>query len=252
MQYSTQPNSEVHDYIINNLRHYIFSKPREGIHVSDLTRCLTKTFWTKISPQLNDLIPEKDMMFMLAGIALEDALTGHLTHEQEDSIEKDGVIMSPDLVVDASEYDEIKTTRMYRGSDGRPKYGYPIEWLRRISAYCSIIGKDEYTLTILYIIPADLVTAKFTFSMTELEQFWNGFIIPRKEALERSLESNKPPEPFTYNDDWECGRCSSRILCETFKPQDVIELRTTHSDVKYLERKDNVEESFTEIEMEEN
>ena len=49
-----------------------YVKPREGIHVSDLTRCLTMNHWSRVFPQ--DTVPDQTLMYFAAGWGLEEVL----------------------------------------------------------------------------------------------------------------------------------------------------------------------------------
>ena len=192
------------------------------------------------------------MLFMISGMSLEDALT-NAVGSKEDSLEKDGVILSPDMVVygevNPTMHVEIKTTRMYLAKDGRPKYGWSNEWVRRLLSYCYVAGVNTYALAVLFIIPAELVSIELAFQQEDIDKFWQEFILPRKEALERAIKNNRPPQPYTYNEDWECERCPAQMLCSTFSMQGslVVDERTTHSDQKYLNREDQEDAPFEEL-----
>jgi len=249
IQYTTTKSPLVDEYITRNLKEFLTGTPRQGTHVSDLTRCITYTFWGKTTT-LNASMEIRTMLYMISGMSLEDALTNSIG-TKEDSLEKDGVIMSPDMVIsmDDTLHVEIKTTRMYLAKDGRPKYGWSNEWLRRLLSYCYVAGVDTYALAVLFIIPAEMVNIELTFKQEDIDRFWQEFILPRKEALERAIEKNRPPQPYTYNEDWECERCSAQILCSTFSMQGslVVDERTTHSDQKYLNRDDQEDVPFEEL-----
>ena len=63
-------------------------------------------------------------------------------------------------------------------------------------------------------IPAELQVVDFEFDVGELKEFWNDFILPRRDALIEALESGMPPTPYKYNEDYECKNCETALMCE--------------------------------------
>lgn len=203
-----EDDPDYHQELINNIiKFYGFDAVRDGIHMSDLTQCITMSFWNKIGK----IDPDPDsILFWLVGIGLEKALvTG-----KPKVIPKatDGIYSSPDISINRN-LGEIKTTRMGLVK-GEPKFGWPQEWIRRIMGYCYTYGVLEYRLGTLFIIPAKLVAKRFTFTKDELIHFWDTYIIPRRDALVEALEQQKAPEPFKYNESYECKNCQYLTMCE--------------------------------------
>ena len=202
-----------------NIKSYFhYDEVRDGIHLSDLTHCITRTFWDKMSFSP----PEgQGLWMMMAGTLIEKAL---LMQEQE-SISMDGIIASPDYRFEAFDgFGELKTTRMGLKS-GEPKFGWPIEWVRRMKGYCFMTGRDWWILITLFLIPATPIAKKFQFDQDELDDFWQGYIIPRRDALREAFDAREqgnlsPPQPFAFNESYECtqyGGCPRLILCEAAK-----------------------------------
>ena len=126
------PNPERRAKLLDNARSVSnVDTQREGIHLSDLTRCVTKSFWTKYGKH-KEKTPDKTVMFFLIGLGLEKMLRGNMPVPPTG--EKDGVLYSPDHWDDEFDmFDEIKSTRMGWKKDAtEPSKGWPIEWVRRI------------------------------------------------------------------------------------------------------------------------
>ena len=72
-------------------------------------------------------------------------------------------------------------------------------------------------LAIYQIIQAEIYSKEFQFTDDELNDFWNNYVIPRKLALLESYKANLVPEPFKYNEDWECTNCPFMMHCTTLQ-----------------------------------
>ncbi|KKL49754.1 hypothetical protein LCGC14_2312350 [marine sediment metagenome] len=250
------PNPERRAKLLDNARSVSnVDTQREGIHLSDLTQCVTKSFWSKYGKH-KEKTPDKTVMFFLIGLGLEKMLRGikdcpcieaskaetekvtctpcrlfpphsktcivakcvdgKVPVEAPEPDEKDGILYSPDHWDDEfNMFDEMKSTRMGWKKDAtEPSKGWPIEWVRRIMGYCYATGTTKWGLDVFLVIPAELQVVDFEFSVEELEEFWLGFIIPRKWALIEALESGVPPTPYEYNEDYECKNCEAALMCE--------------------------------------
>jgi len=208
------PNPERRAKLLDNARSVSnVDTQREGIHLSDLTRCVTKSFWTMYG-KYKEKTPDKTVMFFLIGLGLEKMLRGNMPGPPTG--ERDGVLYSPDHWDDEFDmFDEMKSTRMGWKKDAtEPSKGWPIEWVRRIMGYCYATGSTKWGLDVFLVIPAELQVVDFEFEVEELEDFWLRFIIPRKFALIEALESGVPPTPYEYNEDYECKNCEAALMCE--------------------------------------
>ena len=209
------PNPERRQKLINNAREVSgVNDERTGTHLSDLTVCITKTFWRKFNKDRTMETTDQTVLFFLIGLGLEKMLRGNAppppTHEL------DGVLYTPDHYDrEFNMYDEMKSTRMGWKKDGEePSKGWPSEWIRRMMGYCYAEGVTKWGLDVFLVIPAQLHVVDFSFELEELEEFWNGYVLPRKEILEEALATNIPPKEFTYNEEWECAKCEALLMCE--------------------------------------
>lgn len=191
----------------------------DGIHLTMLIYCITRTYWQEIT----ELKPtDEDARHWAGGLGLEEVL---LRDEINDTNIKpailDGITVSPDYqMVLNGRMAELKTTNMWPNKDGSglPSVGLPDTWEQQMMGYTlgyPEITKSGYSLSIFYISKAkSIVSKRITFDYeTELKPFWEG-ILTRKAVLETALKEHKPPEPFAFNQEWECKRCPALVLCQ--------------------------------------
>ena len=198
------------------------------IHLSDLTRCITKGYLRRLHatersiPSSEEMMDDKSIIFMYLGTLAEEALSR--IKPLVESIEVDGITGRADWVIDGS-FTELKMTRTNVVRDkGKsnymiPKKGIPGEWLRRIAGY-SYMYEEDWKLSMLLIIPGDIVTYSFHWPEEELQDFWQRFIMPRKRTLEMALQTKQAPAPFHYQAPGECDDCEFRAWCATNRNRD--------------------------------
>lgn len=196
----------------------------DTVHLSDEDLCITRKFWEKvISASGEDYkIDNKGVLYMLTGVGFEMFLTGTVSHTTIGMGKVvAGIAMTPDYGTKAKDLAEIKTTRMWPDKiDGAPaKNGFSLSWIRRMMGYSIGYDLDYYRLAILYIGAATLVGFRFEWEPGQLDDYASESLIPRARALREALDQFKetgvrmPPEPFAYNDKWECTRCPFPMLC---------------------------------------
>ncbi len=202
--------------LINNARKVSgVDEERIGTHLSDLTICITKTFWRKFNKTQSMGTNDQTVLFFLIGLGLEKMLRGDIPAPP--TKDKDGVLYTPDhFDTEFDMFDEIKSTRMGWKKDGdEPTKGWPAEWIRRMKGYCYAEGVEKWGLDVFLVIPAQLQVVDFSFDPAELAEFWIDYVLPRKEILEESLRTGIPPTPFEFDDGTECDRpCEFLLLCE--------------------------------------
>ncbi len=209
----------------------------DEVHISHLITCITATFWNKYIPGTPP--SQQTLLYWIIGGGFEEALTGsisHLTGEKSD--ECDDIYGTPDYESGLLKaWAEIKSTRMWWDqAKGEPsKHGWSKQWIRALLGYCKIKKVTEWRLATLFLLPAILVGRKFIFTQSEVDEFWNNFFLPRKKALLAAIEATdkaggmRPPEPFAWNDTWECQRCPHQILCESMRLAKSFIPKTSHT-----------------------
>ncbi len=214
-----QNNPTISDEVLTRIRKKWFKTApgmREGIHLSDLNYCITKSYWQKIMPttQPND----NTILTWVIGLALERVLLeDEVDTHRPDSDEQDSIHVSPDysLVIQQA-MGELKTTRYYYKKDKTdPSKGYVLGWIKQMAGYSYVYNLDNYMLAVFQIITASMYGKQFSFNKEERTKFWKEYIIPRRDALIEARERKLPPEPFAYNEDWECENCSFKMICDT-------------------------------------
>lgn len=198
---------------------------RTGIHVSDLTSCLTKTYWGKTDPQQPS---DTEIGLWSIGWSLERVIIPRL---HVDPFEVDGVVMSLDFQLPDGTIADLKTTRMApQGRKGEGGFQMPEPWLKQFAAYrygwnarCSDEQVDafdpmplsygyDFGVVVVHLIPAEITTWRVTWTPQELNNLWTG-MLERRDDLQRMLDTGNP-EPFKHNlGAWECTNCSRSLAC---------------------------------------
>ena len=207
-------NPELSRLILDHLAElYGIKRKREGIHLSTLVYCLTRSFFDQLAPV--EPTDEEVMLFSL-GYGLQDVLTPK--EATTPTYEKDGITFSPDFVFPVeSRLVEIKTTRMSSG-----KEDFPETWLEYIMGGCYMQGIKEYELSVLHMLGnyhppfPEIKSYKLIFEEEELVENWERLLY-RQQVYEKALKINKPPKPFVYCKDWECKNCRYKLQCQAME-----------------------------------
>jgi CRISPR/Cas system-associated exonuclease Cas4 (RecB family) len=187
-------------------KRYGLDHGREGIHATDLMYCLRKAHWAKTNP----LPPTPtETLYYIRGLGLQDMIL----NKETVPVEKDGIVASPDYLVDGKIPLELKTTLI--GKKRLDNYDFPGGWIKQMKTYSYILGVKQAVLLIFTMsTPTELLSYILTFTDEELLANWNE-LLGKKAELELALESNIPPRPF--NEDWECRDCKYRLRCMEIK-----------------------------------
>jgi len=197
---------------------------RTGTHVSTLIYCLTKGYF-----DMTDPLPPTDteMILFSVGFALEEVILRDEDSPVPEPLVLAGIHMSRDYVdtIQGQGLD-LKTTRMYPGTDGEPKRGWSEGWKKQFMAYAlamesaKYLGDDSvelpetfsYGVAIIYISAAELAAGTLTFTQQEVMDNWD-YLLGRKEVYEAYIKADTVPTPFQWNEDWECKNCRYRMRC---------------------------------------
>ena len=188
--------------------------PREDLHLTDLISCLTATYFNKTDPLIHD---KQAVMFFAIGFAMENVMLRDIANPNApESEEVDDIYMTEDYVSLADGMGvDLKTTRMSLNQDtGKPKYGWPDSWMQQFMAYARKRKSLVYSAAVVELIPARLTCITFTFTQAELDENWR-YILSRKETyVDAMFSAGGPPQPFKFNQDWECKNRTS--TCKYF------------------------------------
>jgi hypothetical protein len=208
------------------LAKYMDEDRTQEIHLMELYHCLTKGWYDK-----HDALPltEKEILMFSVGFAFEQV---YLRNEDKPNPppkrELFGIHMSPDHEAYPGREEDFKTTAMWKGDDGSPRRGWPAAWLYQFSMYGlsqvlpadtdvnsdweSLVPEDIfYDVAILYLNAArdfEVITLKFTKDEV-LQAAYTA--LDRKAIYERYTDT--PPEPFKFNEDYECEHCRYLLRC---------------------------------------
>jgi len=200
-------------------------KPREGIHLTDLTSpCLRKVFLSK-----TQRLPQTTEDFLR--LALGRGHHGMLEESpsSEVSLEADGVRATMDGLERGKNGQMIpiewKTTRM--SSRTRPEE-CPW-WLEQIAGYCWMWGSLEARLYVVhmagdYKIDRNPQIKAYDISFTggDLQENWQNLML-RRDILQQALDTDTPPEGPRDGMEWACKNCSGRNICAELRRKQKLE-----------------------------
>ena len=248
-----EPAPHLHSAIIDLLKQeYRLTDQRTGMHVSDLTHCLTMSYWNRVDPA-----PPSDegVVMWSIGFGLERVLIPRLHVEP---LTVDGITGTPDFAFPDGTPADLKSTRMAVNTSagcavcGEPYTGHtkgknghvyekappvpfviPETWKRQFMAYRYMLNRAYRTtptwrndLTALFVnsghfhafgvVVVHLIPAEircYTLYFTETELRDHwAWMVDRSSQLESMLAA-QTPLPFTTNEPWECEHCAHSLKC---------------------------------------
>lgn len=181
---------------------------RAGWHVTDLTRCLRKTFFERMG--VEGVIEEGRVLRMKLGKMSED-LTDLFEAKQIQG-EKDGIIGTVDGLLE----DRIVEKKFtYLSSNKNIKE--QVYWIEQVKAYCYIFGKNTVQFRIIHLLgnykrpfKPEIRVWNVYFTDDEIKDFWNEILF-RKKYVEMCLLEKVLPEQSKF--DWECKNCEYKEIC---------------------------------------
>ena len=176
--------------------------------VTTLIYCLTKGYYDntmKIQPS------RKTKLYFVIGLGLESVLVKPKGIQAEG--ERDGIHYH----IDSLDYEslfELKSTR--QGPKSTPNEFSPA-WHKQIKGYLYASDSGtKATLAVLHIIQPGIAVWELEYEQGEIDYNW-AWLLERKVVWDQAIETNTPPTPFQYNEDWECRECVYKTLCEANK-----------------------------------
>jgi hypothetical protein len=242
-----EPAPHLHSTVIQLLKdEYKLTDQRTGMHVSDLTHCLTLSYWNRVDPA-----PPSDegVVMWSIGWGLERVLIPRLHVEP---LEVDGITGTPDFAFPDGTPADLKSTRMATSTSagcaqcGEPYVGHskgknghvyekapavpfviPETWKRQFMAYRYMINAHatahrshtwaqehygrSFGVVVVHLIPAEIRCYTLYFTEGELAAHWD-WMLDRANTLESMLAADDPM-PFTWNEPWECEHCAHSLKC---------------------------------------
>lgn len=223
---------------------YKLNSRRPGLHQSEISYCLTKSFWERTSPLP---LTEKEILLFSIGFSMERVLLAR--EETPSELVLDGISCSLDTISLFGPAD-LKTTRKRAGGrKGEDGFQIPDGWKKQFMAYryvlnfyirnelclwcgheshytrncwddCKCLGATfpddndghDFAVVIVHLVEPEISAYRFQFSDQEMEENWSR-LLDRSNQLESMLASNDPM-PFTTNEDYECQYCRYKLMCE--------------------------------------
>ena len=209
-------NPELDRIILDALsKRYKLTEKREGIHLSTLVYCLTKSYFDLRSP----IDPtDTELLLFATGYGLQEVMFP----ANEQVFEKDGIIYRPDgtlpiLVNGTTKLIEIKSTRS--GTKRYQEGSLPETWVTYMMGGCYIMGTTIYDLGVIYLSErphAKIISETIEFEQDELETNWS-WLLTRRDMYKESLDNDTPITPFTTAKDWMCNNCRYINVCNALK-----------------------------------
>jgi len=183
----------------------------EDPHLSELLYCLTKSYWQSRDKDNSITFTKKTRLMFALGVALEDVMLRPLGKSVTGTFE--GIQFELDAEVareGSTDLVEYKSTRM---GIKRFTEGFPIGYYRQLLGYMKMKGVLKAKFVVMFIIPADLVTWEVEVTEEEIERNWK-WITDRRDLRNRFVETGEIPQPFTFNEAYECNDCTFKLLCD--------------------------------------
>ena len=190
---------------------YKLLEKREGIHLSSLNYCLTKSYFDQVSP----IDPtDTELLNFATGYGLQEIMFP----AEMKTFEKDNILYRPDGVIQVNVRDiqliEIKSTRS--GVKRYQEGNLPETWITYMKGGCCIRETETYNLSVIYLAErpsARIISETILFEPEEIKSNWL-WILSRKEDLEKALRDKVPPQPFTTAPAWMCESCRYKVICD--------------------------------------
>jgi hypothetical protein len=218
---------------------------RPGLHQSQLSHCLTQSYWDITDPSPPN---DKQVLLFAIGFMFERVILSR--EETPGAIEIDGITMSLDTVGLFGPADTKSTRMRAAGRKAEGKFVPPESWKYQFMAYryalnqrCICIdgpysgcpkhfpanAEMDFGVVVLHLIEPEITAWRYTFTQEELESNWN-YLLQRKSQLEWML-AHEDPQPFKHNQSYECETCQHSLKCGLLasvqslqKPSNVLSL----------------------------
>lgn len=175
-------------------------------HLMELVSCLTKSYRDR-----TDALPltPKEIGFFTVGKAVETFLLQKLEEKAVTGI-FEGVGYEIDFLMLDGRVGELKSTRI---GVKREANTYPERWTKQVTGYMKCKGQTEAVFSVLHIIPVELRSWEVRATQEEIDANWE-WVQMRKEQYLGFIDKKEVPEPFQYNEDWECKDCRYKLICD--------------------------------------
>lgn len=211
--------------LLTDMYQAMYEPDRSQPSVSGMIYCLTKTFYENemVTPNVDGSLPshrnERQLLLFASGLGLEKVLLAGKQVSASGVYE--GISWHADHIGNDNSFYEIKSTRKRTPrEDETAELDILSEgWRKQILAYFKVSGLISGRLAVLHLMGdykppfPQLRVYEMQASQDEIDDNW-AWILSRARLYEQFVESGQPPEPFKYNEPWECENCNWKALCE--------------------------------------
>lgn len=193
---------------------YHLAEKREGIHLSSLIGCLTRSYLDLKAPvELTDT----ERLLFATGYGLQEVMTPR--DAETPLLEKDGISYRPDLeftleLEGMKELVEMKSTRA--GTKRYQEGDLPEGWIQYMMGGCCIRGVSKYNLTVIYLSQrpsAAIISETLYFEDAEIEENWQ-YLMSRRDIYKEAIDTDTIPTPYKHGQGWECEHCRYNLQCQ--------------------------------------
>lgn len=181
---------------------------RRGVHITDLTLCLRKAYYSRTSPR--EPTPETLGYYVDGG--RRDFVIKGLLGTKVGPMERDGIWFTPDSIDESGNPIEIKTTRAI---DGISRH-----YITQLAYYMVLLAKDKGRLIIQRVgfrrsdVPFEAYDLEF--EEGEMSRYRQE-MLDRRDALSGALEERDPGRApsirFDPESNWLCRSCPWNSAC---------------------------------------
>ena len=208
------PNPELDRMTLDALaKRYKLLEKREGIHLSSLNYCLTKSYLDLDSP----LEPtDTELLLFATGYGLQEVMTSSET--ETPTYEKDGILYRPDAVLPATAGNAERLIEMKSTRSGAKRYqegDLPETWVTYMKGGCYIREVQSYDLVVIYLAErptAKIISETILFDVDEITENW-AWLLQRRDIYKEAIETKTIPTPQHYCADWMCTNCRYKFIC---------------------------------------
>ena len=203
-----QRNEHLEDQLLDELMAEIEDPSRKDQHpsVTDLIYCLTKSYLDMKQDKI--VHTRQTKLFFTIGLGLEKAMLV-ARRDTPTNGQHDGIWYHLDSL-DHDNLIEFKSTRVKAGTEPEK---LPEGWMKQIKSYLKTQGQTKCSLVVLHIIQPEIICWDIEFSQEEIDEQW-AWLQNRKAEWEVYVGNGEVPRPFTFNEPWECLRCSYKFFCD--------------------------------------
>ena len=203
------------DTLLAEMAAAMYEPDRHQPSVSGMIRCITRTYYeNEVKVTDGPSFSRRELQLFVTGLGLEKVILSGRQITQKGSTE--GIQWHVDHIGTELDFIEVKSTRIKMVDSDEPKISNT--WQRQVLAYFKALGITQGHFVMLHVTGdysppfPDIRAYNIVTTQEEVDENWQ-WIKNRSEVYLESVRTRVPPEPFQYNETWECEHCPWRALC---------------------------------------